>query len=118
MKKCDLIKKVENMKFGDSFDVESLGDSHMFTMITKTRWFDNYAYILGGADNYTMKIINIPHIADEFEDVSEEVVNALYEMFKHDDAVQYNITLTSHITVEADHGALMDRKVNNFIFHR
>ena len=118
MNKTDLTKKVKAMKFGDCFDVESIGDSPMFTTITKTRWFDNYVFVIGGACNHTVKLIVIQQTVDGYEDVSEEVVYTLYNMFNHDDSIKYKITATTHLTLEVDHGGLANRKVDNFVYHR
>lgn len=118
MNKKELAKRIINMEYGDCFDIKTEQEFANYTMITKTRWFDNHVIIIGGADNHTTKIFNINKLEDDNEILANNVCDGLCEMFNLDENVGFEITATNHLTLEVDHGGLFDRKVDNFIYHK
>ena len=127
MRNLDSLKEtIVNMELGDVIELTFLYKNEwseemdeMCTMLTKTRWFDSYTYILGGA---TDEVIAIK--ADNPRDINEqerviEAQNVINEIIKHaepDDMIFKNEGNT--VKIHAYGGCLSTCEWDNIVYRK
>lgn len=115
LSKNQLVEKMLKMECGEVYEVSVYKESDTLvyiTMITKTRWFDNHCYIIGGSDDTMTMTRNINLL--EHEELEQELSNVLSNHFKNYGS-KFSIEKTSNLTIKSNIEHIgKDKKIENF----